>query len=109
MTYISPQNEYPRHPGDIQIASPEWETGMPLPSGWIEVTPVTPPTPSSSQVLEELFPIQENGVWRQNWQLRDLTEEELATRNAPITARQKLKDLAGLTDVEIDALSRGLV
>lgn len=109
MLYINPQNEYPRHIGDIQAENPGWEPEFGLPEGWILVQPTDPPTLDGDQVLQELPPQKINGVWTQVWTARDLTEQELEIRNAPITARQKLKEIAGLTDAEITALSRGLV
>jgi hypothetical protein len=109
MLYISPNNEYPRHIGDIKVANPDWEPEFGLPTGWTLVKPTDPPALIDGKVLQELFPQEIDGVWRQVWTLRDLTTEELEKISAPITARQKLKDIAGLTDLEIDALSRGLV
>lgn len=109
MLLINPQNEYPRFYGDIQLEHPGWNLGDPLPSGWLEVTPSTPPTAPAGEILVELTPEEVNGVLTQTWTTRAMTEEELEVANAPITARQKLKDVFGLTDAEINALSRGLV
>lgn len=108
MLYINPNNEYPRHVGDIQIENPEWNYGDPLPSGWLEVVPSEAPIVVDGKVLVEMSPEQVDGVWSQVWALRDLTEEELAFKNAPTTARQKLRTVVGLTDIEIDSLIRGL-
>jgi hypothetical protein len=108
MLYINPQNEYPRHIGDIQISAPGWQLGDPLPTGWIEVVPTQNPEVPDNKILIELAPEENDGVWTQVWALRDLTAEELERKNAPITARQKLKDVLGLTDAEIEALIRGL-
>jgi hypothetical protein len=108
MLFINPQNEYPRHVGDIQILNPNWQVGDPLPAGWLEVVPTENPDVPENKVLIELAPVEINGVWTQVWSLRDLTAEELERRTAPATARQKLKDVLGLTDAEIEALVRGL-
>lgn len=108
MLYISPNNEYPRHIGDIQVANPDWDPQFGLPSGWVVVEPTEPPALVDGKILQESFPQQINGVWKQVWTLRDMTPEEIEKRDAPITARQKLAAL-GLSNLEIDALSRGLV
>lgn len=107
MIYISPENEYPRHIGDIQLAHPNFQEGDKLPAGWTKVERVVAPTPGNDEVLIEDFPVEVDGVMTQNWQVRDMTAEEIERRDAPITARQKLIDL-GLTEVEIEALVRGL-
>lgn len=109
MLYINPQNEYPRHIGDIQLENPSWQLGDPLPVGWVEVVPTQSPDVPTDQALIELAPEEINGVWTQVWSLRDLTPEELERKTAPTTARQKLKDVVGLTDVEIEVLIRGLI
>jgi hypothetical protein len=103
MPYISPDNEYPRYPGDIQIEHPDWEIGDPTPEGWIFVNEVTPPTTTSEQILYEGSPVEEDGSWYQNWLTRDLTPEELEHKNAPITAKEKLKVL-GFSDAEVAAI-----
>lgn len=53
-------------------------------------------------------PVEVDGVWTQQWEVRALTAEELAVRQAPITAREKLKTIVGLTDAEIQSLVKGL-
>lgn len=108
MLYINPQSEYPRHAGDIQLIDPTWEIGQPLPEGWILVEPTEPPVLTGDKVLQELAPQEVDGTFTQVWSLRDMTEQEIALRDAPLTARQKLRDY-GLSDLEINALSRGLV
>jgi len=107
MIYISPNNEYPRHYGDIQAENPNWELGNDLPEGWVQVAEAERPEPQADKVIFEDFPVDVDGVMTQNWQVRDMTPEEIERRDAPITARQKLIDL-GLTEVEIEALVRGL-
>lgn len=108
MIYISPNNEYPRHYGDIQLENPEWQLGDNLPDGWMEVAQVNPPEQQTNKVIYEEFPIEIDGVMTQNWQVRDMTAEEIEIANAPETAKAKLLAL-GLTEVEIQALVSGLV
>lgn len=107
MIYISPENEYPRHIGDIQLEHPDFKEGDALPEGWVKVEEAERPTPSTDQIVYEDFPVEVDGVMTQNWKVRDMTPEEIERRDAPKTAREKLKAL-GLTDVEIEALIRGL-
>lgn len=101
-------NTYPLYPGDIMLVSPSWSLGDPLPSGWFEVQPVDPPSISSTEMYYEEAPSLVDGVYTQVWNTRSLTQEELDAVQAPITARQKLKTVVGLTDAEIESLIRGL-
>lgn len=107
--YISPSNEYPRYQGDIANSTPGWNYGDPIPEGWVEVAvSIQPEFDRSTEIAEEVFPTLVDGVMTQTWSIRPLTTEELEVVNAPATARQKLIAL-GLTNLEIDALSRGIV
>jgi hypothetical protein len=108
MIYISPENEYPRHYGDIQLANPNWKLGDDLPEGWVQVAEAERPTPGADQVAYEDFPIEVDGVMTQNWVVRDMTQEEIDRRDAPKRAKEKLIAL-GLTEAEVEALLRGLV
>lgn len=110
MNYIDPQGNYPRHSGDIKLSNPNWSDGDPLPSGWILVNHVDAPSFAyGTEKLVENFPTlnNEDGQYYRSWSVVPLTPEELEVINAPISARQKLIDL-GLTEAEVDALSRGL-
>lgn len=107
MLLINPDNEYPRHIGDLQLAYPDWQKGDALPEGWLEVQAIDNPMPAEDEILYEDDPIEIDGVLSQNWKVRPMTAEEIALRDAPVTARQKLIDL-GLTEIEVEALVRGL-
>lgn len=106
--YINPNNEYPRFYGDIQLENPNWNLGDELPDGWTEVQQTPAPETGEYEIAYEEFPVEQDGVFIQNWTVRPMTAEEKERRDAPKTARQKLKNL-GLTEVEIDALLRGLI
>jgi hypothetical protein len=101
-------NRYPLYPGDAMIQVEGWQIGDQLPEGWFEVLATTPPAITESELYYEQEPELIDGVYTQTWAVRELTAEEIAVRQAPFTARQKLKDTVGLTDAEIDALIRGL-
>jgi hypothetical protein len=101
-------NTYPLYPGDIMLVSPSWSMGDSLPSGWFEVEPTAPPAITSTETYYEDTPSLMDGVYTQVWSVRELTQEELDTIQAPATARQKLKTVVGLTDAEIESLIRGL-
>jgi hypothetical protein len=108
MLFIGPLGEYPRHIGDVQIEHPNWTPEDSLPDGWSQVTE----TPFNLEVGEnqtayEAAPQEVDGLWRQVWAVRDLTEAEIERKNAPSTLITKLKAL-GLTDVEIDVLYRNM-
>lgn len=107
MAYISPDNEYPRYLGDIQLAHPNWKLGDELPEGWVEVAEAPFPTAPEGQIVEEEFPTVIDGVMTQNWVVREMTAEEEERINAPKRAKQKLLDL-GLTEIEIEALLVGM-
>jgi len=108
MLYINAENEYPRHIGDVQLAKPSFKDGDALPTGWTEVEESERPTAGTDQVTVEGTPEEVNGVMTQSWTVRDLTQEELDRRDAPANAKAKLIEL-GLTELEVEALVRGLV
>jgi hypothetical protein len=108
MLYINPDNEYPRHIGDVQLAKSGFKDGDVLPTGWTQVEESERPTAGNNQVTVESFPETLDGVMTQTWTVRDLTQAELDRRNAPANAKAKLIEL-GLTEEEVSALVRGLV
>ena len=108
MLYISSENEYPRHIGDVQLVKAGFKEGDALPKGWTKVEESERPTAGTDKVTVEGTPEQVDGVMTQTWTVRDLTEEELERRDAPANAKAKLIAL-GLTEAEVSALVRGLV
>lgn len=106
--FINPQGEYPRFYGDVQLDDPTFELGGTLPAGWIEVQEIEPPVAGIDETVEPADPIEIDGVWTQQWNVRPLTAEEIERRDAPRTAKEKLVAL-GLTDLEIQALINGFV
>ena len=108
MIYISPENEYPRHIGDIQLDFPSFKEGDAMPIGWNQVFESPRPETGADQVAYEGLPQDVKGVITQTWIVRDLTQAELDRRNAPEDARARLTEL-GFTDAEIQALVSGLV
>lgn len=109
MLFIDPNGNYPRHIGDLMLASPGWEEGQALPEGWVYVNQVDVPIYDiSTQKVEELAPtIAEDGQYYQVWNVRPFTDEELEILNAPTNARNRLISL-GFTEAEINALILGL-
>jgi hypothetical protein len=101
--YVSPENTYPNFIGDILLQNPEWMEGDPLPAGWHKVIEVNPPDISKDEHIEESFPQIVNAQYTQSFLVRPLTEEEINFRDAPKTAREKLKAL-GLTELEVEAI-----
>ena len=76
-TYISPDNEYPRYIGDVQLDDPNFDGAIEnLPEGWIAVEAVDSPEITDNQVAYEEFPVLENGVYKQVWKVREKTAEE---------------------------------
>ena len=108
MLLISPDNEYPKHIGDLKLAHPDWEEGNALPSGWQEVAYASElPDRGENEVIYEVEPTPIDGVLTQTFSVRPMTTEEIERRDAPKTLKAKLTAL-GLTEAEIDALTRGI-
>jgi len=87
-TYIKISTlEYPRYEGDIRLEHPEiFESqtypNFPCPNTYALVVPVEMPSCNyETQTIEELLPIQNEGVWTQQFLVRDLTDEELQLKN----------------------------
>ena len=86
--------EYPRHEGDIRLEHPEiredqtWPN-FPCPDTYALVEWIDPPTiDGTTQIVELQQPIQENGVWKMIWAVRDMTAEELDARARRLTEQQ---------------------
>lgn len=77
MIFIKNGLEYPRYVGDIEQENPEWELGQALPEGWEFVQETAAPTPTTDQLVTEVFPVLVEGQWTQTWELIDLTEEDI--------------------------------
>lgn len=104
--YISPENEYPRYIGDIQLEVPSYQEGDALPEGWKLVEPTDRPESTEPDTITyEIFPVEVDGVFKQAWGNRPMTIEEIERRNAPASLVSKLIAL-GLTEAEIQALRR---
>jgi hypothetical protein len=61
--FIDPQNNYPRHAGDIQLYYPNWNEEIDdLPQGWQQVDAgIVPEFDPLTQKLIELQPLEING------------------------------------------------
>ena len=94
MIYVTPQGEYPRHIGDVQLAQSGWAEGDALPTGWQSVIETERPTAGTDQLTYDSGPIEIDGV--------------LSRRDAPANAKARLVEL-GFTEAEISALVSGLV
>jgi hypothetical protein len=106
--YNTETKEFPIFLGDAQVANPDWDGDLenpPAPLVWVEDAGVEW---QEDKVIEDAEPKQVNGVWTRQYLIRDLTAEELERKNAPATAKAKLKAL-GLTDIEIEALVAGMI
>lgn len=83
--YFNPEtNEYPRYDGDIQSLYPEWESGTPVPTPWVEVQEVTEPEAQVEVMTYEGLPQLISGVWKMNWESRPMTEDEKARTSTPV-------------------------
>lgn len=78
--FISPDGQYPRYIGDILIDYPDFD-GINLPEGWKSVEEVDRPTVSTDEIVYEESPVLVDGVYKQSWATRPVTEEEIEKRN----------------------------
>lgn len=69
--------EYPRYIGDIQLLHPD-ATLDNLPNDWVLVEETLRPENQDGKAIYESAPQEINGVWKQQWEIRDLTDEEIA-------------------------------
>ena len=109
MLFINPNNEYPRHLGDLLGENPDWEENDPLPNGWQAVAYADEiPEPGKNQVRVEVFPTEKNGILTQTFIIRDLTAEELAEREAALSLKEKLESL-NLSPIEKRTIALGRI
>ena len=86
--------EYPRHEGDIRREHPEisedqtWPN-FPCPSTYALVEETPRPVFTNTQTAYEVAPVQVDGVWKQVWEVRDLTADEIAAREAWLAILQQ--------------------
>lgn len=106
--YNTVTKEFPVYVGDLQVSHPNWDGDVSNPpTNFVWVQDATPDY-SQEKIIEDAEPKQIDGVWTRQFTYRDLTTEELERKNAPATAKAKLEAL-GLTAVEIEILTRGLL
>jgi len=91
--------EYPRHIGDIQLENPN-ATENNLPNEWQFVTPIdTPIYNHETQIAYELPPVKIDNVWYMQWDVRELTQQELEEKTARLALRRNhsllLNDASG--------------
>jgi len=78
--FISPNNEYPRYVGDILIDYPDFD-GVNLPTGWVAIQETERPPVQENEIVYEISPKLTNGLYKQSWAIRAVTEEEIEKRN----------------------------
>lgn len=99
--------EYPRHEGDIRLEHPDIPEGLTgetfiCPDTYAKVKEVEMPSPGLNQAVYEVMPEQINGEWVQQFNIRELTKEELdfiektrkemLERDFPSSNRPKLRN-----------------
>jgi hypothetical protein len=97
--YISPNNEYPRHVGDIQIENPDWKMSDALPTGWTQVVATERPSVEQGFVVYETAPEEADGVFYQTWATRELTSAEIQAQEVAAIRRKVMMNLP-LTEAE---------
>lgn len=103
MRFIDNKNNYPRFIGDILLANPKWQEGENLPQGWSLVEETDTPIPSDSQKVVENFPTLIENVYFRDFEIVELTKEEIESRNQASSEYETFK-LLGLTNTQIEAL-----
>ena len=69
--------EYPRFEGDIRLEYPEIEADFICPDTYAEVVATEAPESTELNVVTEVAPELQGGVWETRWSIRDKTEDEL--------------------------------
>ena len=69
--------EFPLYQGDIRLEYPDMGEQFVVPDTYAEVIVEEPPFISSTQKKSLSAPYQQDGVWRCDWSVGDLTQEEL--------------------------------
>jgi len=75
--YNTATNEYPLFIGDILLINESWTSGMSLPENIVSVEETTPISAGENQMAYEVLPVLSDGVWKQNFAVRDLSEDEI--------------------------------
>ena len=84
---------YPRHIGDIQLENSN-ATENNLPNEWKLVTAIDRPVYAhETQIAYELPPVNIENVWYMQWDVRELTQQELEERTARLTIRRNFSNL----------------
>ena len=88
--------EYPRYIGDLQNEFPDFVEGDPLPDDYCEVIATEKPETSSKfEEVREVFPILIDGVWTQQWQITEITQEDVDKRRLMmLNTKQKLHNIS---------------
>lgn len=81
-TYINTKTgEYPRHIGDLYLIG--YKDGDNLPEGWHLVIPSEKPNFEGYKKVVEVKPKLINKIWTQQWEVIDMTEDEIIMNNTP--------------------------
>lgn len=72
-------NEYPLYTGDMQLIFPDFDDVI-VPEGYALVPHLDAPSCTETQRIKELPPILMDGVWVKQFEVIDLTPEEIEAR-----------------------------
>ena len=89
-------NQYPIYVGDLQNIGIDINN---VPNNFVVVDDTDIPELTSNQTVVEMFPVNVDGYWKQNWLIKDLSEKELQTIKIN-DARSKLIGGIKLTNEE---------
>lgn len=78
---------YPLYIGDVQIIYPN-ATEERLPDGFSVVQETQAPEREHGKTIYEIAPLKINGIWTQQWEKRDMTEQELESYESMAQAIQ---------------------
>jgi hypothetical protein len=110
MAYINLETkEYPAFKGDLMLQYPDWDgDDATLPEPWVEVEMTDLPELGVDETWVEELPVLNNGKYVQKFSIRSMTTEEIAERDAPLTAKARFIEL-GFSEAEIQAMQRGFI
>jgi hypothetical protein len=86
-TYININTkQYPLHQGDIRLEVDGIGEEFVCPEGYAIVQPVDMPSVTNTQYCVEDAPVEQDGVWVQQFRVVQMTPEEVAARDAWMAA-----------------------
>jgi hypothetical protein len=98
--YDTTTGRYPVYLGELQNTFGNDVNPNSPPAPFVKVEEVAPPSASFNQKVLPGLPVNENGTWKQTWQIVDLTPEELNAKTQSVAMRVRNKRNVILLDTD---------